>query len=163
MIPKARAIAFSMTALCLLVVLTAIGTAAQTKQPNLSGTWKMNTEKSKFEQGGPDGIIIKFDHKDSSLTESLNLTGGGGERTIETKYTTDGKETTQEVFGTSGQTSAKWEGDTLSIEWKIEGGSFTRKIKLSADGKTITMFVRQARPDGQSSEDTVVLEKQEAK
>lgn len=145
---------------CLLAACSAV---AQTKQPDLSGTWKMNAEKSKFEQGGPSEITVKLDHKDSSLSESLILVNGNGERTLETKYVTDGKETVQEVFGASAQTSAKWEGNTLSIEWKIEGGSFARKLTVSADGKTMTMIVKQSSPDGQSSTDTILLEKQEAK
>ena len=150
-------------ALSLFATVAAINVAAQTKQPNLSGTWKMNTEKSKFENGGPSDITIKFDHKESTLAESLMLVTGGGDRTVEAKYTTDGKESAQDVMGVSAQTTAKWEGEALLIDWKIEGASFSRKISLSADGKTITMIVKQSSPDGQSSTDTVVLEKQEAK
>ena len=145
--------------LCLLAALA----VAQAKQPNLSGTWKMNAEKSKFEQGGPSEIIITFDHKDVSLSESLKLTTPNGDRTVETKYVTDGKEATQEVMGAATKTFAKWEGDALIIDWKVEGANFNRKLTLSADGKTITMIVKQSSPDGQSATDTVVLEKQEAK
>ena len=149
--------------LCLLAAFVAIDAAAQAKQPNLTGTWKMNAEKSKFEQGGPSDIIIKFDHKDSSLSESLIATTPNGDHTVEARYTTDGKETTQEVIGGQAQTSAKWEGETLMINWKQEGGSFNRQITVSADGKTLTMIVKQSSPDGQSTADTVVLEKQEAR
>ena len=66
--------------------------SAQTKQANLTGTWKMNADKSKFEQGGPSGIVIKFDHKDGSLAETLTLTHEGNDRAVDLKYTTDGKE-----------------------------------------------------------------------
>lgn len=157
--PKSSALiaAFSF---CLLAVFA----GAQTKQPNLTGTWKMNAEKSKFEQGGPSAITIKFDHKDTTLSEALILTHGNEDRTIETKYSTDGKETTQQVIGDrQAQTTAKWEGETLTIAWKAEDGSFVRKISLSADGMTMTMIVKQSGSDGQSATDTIVLEKQEAK
>lgn len=150
---------FATLALCLLTAFA----SAQTKQPNLTGTWKMNAEKSKFEQGGPSEIVIKFDHKDTALNESMMLVTGGGDRTMDLKYTTDGKEASQELMGTTGQSIVKWEGDTLSIEWKIEGGSFNRKVSVSADGKTMTMVVKQTSPDGNSSTDTVILEKQNAK
>lgn len=140
-------------AISLLMIVPAI---AQTKQPNLTGTWKMNAEKSKFEQGGPSSITIKFDHKDSSLSEALIVSTDGGDRTIETKYATDGKETSQQVIGDrQAQTSAKWEGQTLTIAWKADEGDFIRKISLSADGKTLTMIV--THPNGT---DTVILEKQ---
>jgi hypothetical protein len=141
----------------------ATGASAQTKQPNLTGTWKMNAEKSKFERGGPNEITLKLDHKDSSLSETLIIASNNGDRTIEAKYTTDGKETTQEIRDRQNQTSAKWEGETLTIEWKAEGSTFSRKLTVSADGKTLTMIVNQSRPDGQSATDTVVLEKQEAR
>jgi hypothetical protein len=147
----------------LFAAFVATGASAQTKQPNLTGTWKMNAEKSKFERGGPNEITLKLDHKDSSLSETLIIASNNGDRTIEAKYTTDGKETTQEIRDRQNQTSAKWEGETLTIEWKAEGSTFSRKLTVSADGKTLTMIVNQSRPDGQSATDTVVLEKQEAR
>jgi len=55
---------------------------------------------------------------------------------------------------------AKWEADYLLIEFKNdEGFSFTRRITLSADKKTMTMGVTQVNPGG-TANDTVVLEKQ---
>lgn len=155
---RLRTIIFAAFTLCLLTAFA----AAQTKQANLTGTWKMNSDKSKFEQGGPSAITIKFDHKDNSLAETLTLTNDGSDRSLDMKYTTDGKETSQEIMGATGQTAVKWETDGWLIEWKAEGRSFVRKITLSADGKTMTMIVKQDSPNGTST-DTVVLEKQEAK
>lgn len=145
------------------VCLLAAFATAQTKQPNLTGTWKMNAEKSKFERGGPSGITIKFDHKDNSLAETLMLVTDGGDRTLDLKYNTDGKETSQDLMGQPGHTTVKWDGSAWLIEWKIEGASFNRKVTVSADGKSLTMVVNQTSPDGNTSTDTVVLEKQEAK
>lgn len=149
----------SAIAVCLLAAFA----TAQTKQSNLSGTWKMNAEKSKFERGGPSGITIKFDHKDGSLAETLMLVTDGGDRTVDLKYTTDGKEASQDLMGSVTQTAVKWETDGWLIEWKAEGRSFNRKLTLSADGKTMTMVVKQSSPDGETATDTVVLEKQDAK
>ena len=132
--------------------------SAQTK-PDFSGTWKMNREKSKFERGGPDAILIKIDHKEPTFVEEWSMSTPNGDRSFQAKYTTDGKETEQEVMGRAAKTSAKWEGDALVIEFKEGGGFFKRKITLSADGKTITKAVTQSR-DGEQSEDTVVFEKQ---
>lgn len=157
--PRISAIIFTALSLCLLTAFA----SGQTKQSNLTGTWKMNAEKSKFEQGGPSGITIKFDHKDNSLSESLMLVTDGGDRSVDLKYTTDGKESTQELMGQPSQTSVKWDNDGWLIEWKAEGRSFTRKVTLSADGKTITMVVKQTSSDGGTTTDNVVLEKQEAK
>jgi hypothetical protein len=120
----------------------------------------MNPQKSKFERGGPDGIQSKIDHKDAAFAESLMVSTPNGDRTTETKYTIDGKETAQEVMGRSAQTSAKWDGDALIVEWKVEDGFFRRKLTLSPDGKTLTMVVIQSRGSGEQAEDTVVFEKQ---
>ena len=132
--------------------------SAQTK-PDFSGTWKMNREKSKFERGGPDAILIKIDHKEPAFAENWTVSTPDGERSLQAKYTTDGKETEQEVMGRTAKTSAKWDGDALVIEFKTEGGFFKRKITISADGKTITKVVTQSGDNGQT-EDTVVFEKQ---
>ena len=142
-----------------IVCLYASIAGAQTK-PDFSGTWKMNREKSKFERGGPDAILIKIDHKEPAFAESWTLSTPNGERSLQAKYTTDGKETEQEVMGRVSKTSAKWEGDALVIEFKSEEGFFKRKITLSADGKTITKVVTQSPRDGELVEDTVVFEKQ---
>lgn len=147
----------------LTVCLLAAFAAAQTKQSNLTGIWKMNADKSKFERGGPSGITLKFDHKDNSLAETMMLVTDGGDRTVDLKYTTDGKESSQDLMGQPTQTAVKWETDGWLIEWKAEGRSFVRKLTLSADGKSMTMIVKQVSPDGETVTDSVVLEKQEAK
>ncbi len=140
------------------VCLCASIASAQTK-PDFSGVWKMNREKSKFAGGGPDNLLIKIDHKEPAFVEDWKMSTQDGERSFQAKYTTDGKETEQDVMGRKAKTSAKWEGDALVIEFKTENGFFKRKITLSADGKTITKAVTQSR-DGEQTEDTVVFEKQ---
>lgn len=153
---QSRTIAASMIAV--IICLCASMADAQTK-PNFSGAWKMNKEKSKFEGGGPDALLIKMDHKDTALTEDWALTTPDGERSFQAKYTIDGEEKEQEVLGRTAKTSAKWDGDAMVIEFKAGEGFFKRKITMSADGKTITVLVTQSKGDNQS-EDVVVFEKQ---
>jgi hypothetical protein len=142
-----------------IVCLCALIAAAQTK-PDFSGSWKMNREKSKFADGGPNAILIKIDHKEPAFTEEWTMSTPEGERSFQAKYTTDGKETEQEVMGRTAKTSAKWEGNALVIEFKTAEGFFKRKITLSADGKTITKAVTHSPGGGDPMEDTVVFEKQ---
>jgi uncharacterized protein (DUF2147 family) len=132
--------------------------AAQTK-PNFSGEWKMNKEKSKFVEGGPDAVTIKMDQKGTALTEDWSLTTPDGESSFQAKYTIDGEVTEQEVLGRTAKTSAKWDGDALVIEFKAGEGFFKRKITMSADGKTITVVLTQS-PSESNKEEIVVFEKQ---
>ena len=132
-------------------------TEAQTK-PNLTGTWKMNTSKSKLDNG-PEAITIKFDQQEPNLRELLTITGAQGEQTVDFKYTTDGKESVNQIRDDTAKCTAKWEGEALVIEWKMGERSFRRKFTLSADGKMMTVAVHHVRPDGEKDE-TVVLEKQ---
>jgi hypothetical protein len=141
-----------------LTVLSALVVAAQAK-PDFSGTWKMNAAKSKFERGGPDGIVIKFEQKEAGLSEVLTLTGGNGERSVEGKYSADGKESDVQMGPEGAKGSIKWEGETLVIAWKSGERSFTRKCKLSADGKTMTLEVVQIGENGTVT-DLVVFDKQ---
>jgi hypothetical protein len=132
---------------------------AQTKA-NVSGTWKMNAEKSKFEKEGPKSILIKFNQQATTLSEEMTLGNEQGDRTISLTYTLDGKESPQQLEGQAIQTFAKWEGETLIIEFKDEQGfNFLRRVTLASDGKTMTMAVKQTNPNGTVS-DTVILEKQ---
>jgi hypothetical protein len=143
-----------------IVCLCALTASAQTK-PDFSGSWKMNKEKSKFSgNGGPDALLIKIDHKEPALTEEWSMSTQDGDRSFQAKYAIGGQETEQEVMGRTAKTSAKWEGDTLVIEFKTADSSFKRKITLSADGKTITKVVTHNPPGGDPMEDTVVFEKQ---
>lgn len=141
-------------------VLSSAILAAATVAPNVSGTWKMNTEKSKFEKGGPKGITIKFDQQGSTLKESLTLVNEGGERTVDFTYTLDGKESVQQLEGNPIKTTARWEGESLLLEFKNDDGfSFLRKVTMSGDGKSITMDVKQSTPNGTTT-DMVILDKQ---
>jgi hypothetical protein len=135
--------------------------AAVSTKANFSGTWTMNRQKSKFANEGPDAITIKLDHKDDTLAETLTMSGGNGERTIATKYSTDGKESDLQLGSDTAKATVKWEGEAIVIEWKAgEGRFFRRKLTLSPDGKMLTMNVKQDRPDGNTGEDLIVFEKQ---
>src|SRR5437868_1155268 len=121
------------------------------KKPNVSGTWKMNPAKSKFSPPrGPEEMIIKFEQKDESLHETFTISEEHHEHSFELEYTLDGEKQNQEVDGLEGEVSAKWEGETLLLEWKIEGETVQRKITLSSDGKTMTMIARQGLPNSQT-------------
>lgn len=146
-------------AVALLTVVSLSPAAAQDKA-KWTGTWKMDSAKSQFAGGGgPTRLTIKLELKDGAVTETMTAGNDNEERAFTAIYTTDGKESTQEVMGSSQQTTAKWEGDALVIEFKSEGRSFRRKFTLSPDGKTMTIAAHRSGEQGEADE-TVVLEKQ---
>lgn len=148
-------------ALLLTVVGFSFSTGTAQSKTNLTGTWKMNPTKSVFERQGPDSIVIKLEQKDSLFTESLSLSGEQGERTVSLKYASDGKEHAAEFAGEPAKVTATWEGETLIVTMKQgEGRSFTRKLTISPDGKTINMTVKMVQPDGGETQDKILLEKQ---
>lgn len=145
--------ALALSAVCLLFAF------AQAKS-DLTGTWKMNPSKSKFEKGGPEAITIKFVQKDGAISEVLTTTdGNSNERSVEGQYAADGKETDISVGDRSIKGSIKWEGEMLVITWKNGEFAFIRKCKLAADGKSMTVDVFQSSPNGEST-DSVYFEKQ---
>ncbi len=155
------ACAVLLAAYCVTSITAQTAPSAASTKPNFTGTWKMNPQKSKLSGRGPESIIIKLDHRDNYLTEALTVSGGGDERTIEAKYTTDGKESVVQIEDDVVKATVKWEGNALVIVWKgPEGRLFGRNLTLAAGGKTMTINMKQNRPDGSEVEDTLVFEKQ---
>jgi len=129
-------------------------------KPNLSGTWKMNLEKSKWESlDNIRSVIVRIEHKEPHFSESVTVTSGGGDVNVEGNYTTDGKETEVQTNSGAVKATAKWEGEGLLVEWKKEGFHVRRKYILSADGRTLTSTVYRSTSNGEV-EETSVFEKQ---
>ncbi len=105
-------------------------------KPNLSGDWDLDVAASDFaKETPPKGRLTKILHHEPDLEIRI----GDGVA----KYTTDGKEATNDVYGNAMKAVTKWEGDVLVME---TNGSFgTNKIKLidryelSKDKKTLTL------------------------
>jgi len=146
-----------MFALVLALVATTASVKAQSKT-SINGTWKMNVSKSQAEEG-IQGITVKFEQTGATLREDLSMLTPDGERKATLNYTMDGKESMNRWGSREVKSTAKSEGDSLTLEWKGEDHSLLRKITVSQDGKVMTMVVRQVSPGGQR-EDTIVLDKQ---
>ena len=142
-----------------------LGTA-MAAQPNYSGEWKLNAEKSDF--GMAPAISNRTDkivHNDPSLqiTRSQTIAGGAGTSTYD--CTTNGKDCAISVTGAAIKISGgfKWVDDALTFDGKgtYNGGDLTihEKWGLSPDGKTITIQRQLTVSEGEAAQ-TLVLEKQ---
>ena len=113
-------------------------------KPNFSGDFKLNISKSDF--GGmpsPTSLSMTLTHEDPKLKSVVKQSGEMGDFEMEANYTTDGKECTNEIFGSPYKSVLTWDGDILLIESKGKFGdsdfSISDKWSLSADGKTLTI------------------------
>lgn len=158
MIRKLLSIAF-------LIALPAVSAFAQQK-PDFSGTWKLNVAKSDFGAlPGPDSRTDVITHKDPALTDDVTSESAQGKQQYTVKYTTDGKEATNQIGPLEIKSILKWEGSNLVVSSKFafNGGDVNAQASwsLSADGKTITINVHFASTMGETDQ-KIILEKQES-
>jgi hypothetical protein len=133
-------------------------------KPNFSGRWKMNPARSDFgEVPTPTSLEQQVTHNDPDLKVITNQAGEMGEFTHEYSYTTDGKECVNKFRNIDRKSTARWEGDTLVIESKmnVEGNAVTvlERWSLSEDGKFLTNHRVLKGPEGETKLKTV-FEKQ---
>ncbi len=147
---------------CLLLL--AIFAFAQDAKPNVSGTWKLNVAKSEFgPMPAPDSRTDTIDHKDPVLKNSVKAVTQQGDMNLEFTYSTDGKETKNEIMGNEAVSTAKWEGKVLVIKTKVSFNGNDMEINsrysLSDDGKTLTNAQHMAGGMGEADQ-KLIFEKQ---
>jgi hypothetical protein len=130
--------------------------AAGQDRPNLSGTWQFDSSQSQLHTVTVAGATWVIDEDDSSIriTESED----GASKKVELKCTTDGKEC--KVSGLKA-TASFWYNGPMLVEMESKGDHVTRyRMKLSADGKTLTVDTTSIVP--QSSESNVLVFRKQA-
>src|SRR5579872_5664029 len=130
------------------------GASATAAEPNLSGEWKLNLTKSDYGKfPTPISVTRKIIHNDPKLVLSTTQTGPQGDVTSKLTYTTDGKESVNEVAGGQSKGTAQWIGGMLIIESSREFHGATLKQKeiwrLSSDGKVLTIDSHVSIPNGE--------------
>jgi hypothetical protein len=148
-----RTIVKFFSAMFAVAVLATLAIAAD--KPNFSGEWALDLDKSNFgPMGGPASMTRKIDHTDPDLNVTQTSTGGPqGDQTVSLKYSTDGKETTNQLMGTPAKTTASWDGGALVIKMSIDAGGteilLTQRVTLSDDGKVMTDASHIVTPQGE--------------
>ena len=131
-----------------------VGVVTQAASQNLSGEWKLNFAKSNYGKfPAPSSMTRKIAHNDPKLILTTTQKGPQGEVTSKLTYTTDGKESVNQVAGGEAKGIAQWIGDKLMIESSREFQGVTLKQKdiwtLSSDGKTLTIDTHVSIPNGE--------------
>jgi len=122
-------------------------------KPDFTGDWKLNVDKSNFGPiPPPTSASVKVDHKDPVIKTTTVQSAMDGDHTDSASYTTDGKESKNDFRGTEAKSTAKWDGDILVIDTKVDfqGTEVLLKAtwKLSEDGKTLNQTTKISTPQG---------------
>ena len=144
----------SLLPLAAVAVFVFLGQPVRAAEPNLSGEWKLNLAKSDYGKfPTPISVSRKIDHTGSKLVFTTTQKGAQGEVTSKLAYTTDGKESVNEVAGGQSKGIAQWIGGMLIIESSREFQGVTLKQKeiwrLSSDDKVLTIDSHVSIPNGE--------------
>ena len=122
--------------------------------PDLSGLWKANLEKSKLLGPAPKAILAKINHTEPEFVVEMFITkSDDSEDRMSFKGRTTGEEIVNQVHSAKMRSRSQWEGTELLIEsWMNVGGRdvhFRDYWFLSSDGRTLTMEHRDDDLRGQ--------------
>jgi hypothetical protein len=120
----------------------------------------LNLEKSTFHRQAPKEILMKIQHREPALIQTIRIVAvDGGEQQQTFTFDTTGGESTNAAGGGEVQTRAHWSDSQLVIESVLKTPNRTFRFRdhwsLSADGQTL----RMAHVDDDLAGQVAVLEK----
>ena len=147
--------------LMLLIALTLVVAAAAADQ--LSGTWKMNPEKSKYSPGpAPKDLTVVVESDENNYKLDATGTDGDG-KPMHVQYSAkfDGKDYPATGIPNADAVSLKRiDASTIETLQKKDGKVvMTVTTKVSKDGKTRTSTWRGKNADGKDVHNVVVFDK----
>jgi hypothetical protein len=138
----------------LLVALPLAAQVTPVQRPDLSGTWKLNLERSgPILPRGTEALTIVIEHRDPSIHTSETRTVAGKTTHVdEGTATIDGQQHLKRPEpGKTVASMQKWSGSTLIMHWEMTERGITYisdiKTSLSADGKVLTVAEDYREPD----------------
>jgi hypothetical protein len=144
---------------------------AATAKPDFTGTWKLNLEKSDYDQvPPPSDETLTFAHNGSTSTIATVSDNERGKEVYTLPFTTDGAETPTPngVFANTAtlqylSTKGEWKGSSVILTQKIlyqdSPGTLRSVLTISPDGKTLTCAMHISVNQGEF-DTTSVYEKQ---
>jgi hypothetical protein len=125
-----------------LAVLTAALACAQQAPVNVTGTWRLNPEKTKFNGPGPKEMVITLsDEADVLRVRDVSTFDDGRQRTTNAVFRKDGTESVNQIGRTEARTTLKAEGRGY-VERTVMGEMIRQsRLSLSDDGLTLTVEV----------------------
>ena len=142
---------------CLVWGLMALSLTALAAQfANLTGTWHLNVEKSRWgKRRKPVSVVVKIEHKEPALKYSGMVVDANSEsRAIAFDEKIDGKEHPAETaYGPGKIIVNRVDATTLTVLLKSDDGRLvqTSRTTVSRDGKTLTRRLNLKLPDGEQT------------
>jgi len=140
----------------LATLFVSVGMRASEK-PNLSGNWKLDTQRSRFDSiAAPKSGLLKIEHQEPKIHMSVNMAGKKGDRVETLDLVTDGTEQKVTVAGQPATATAYWEDDVhlvVEVDRDLPGGKEveTRRMHIGDKGKMLTTVLTVKDADGQKS------------
>jgi hypothetical protein len=127
-------------------------------ETDVLGTWKLDASHSRFfgVSGAPGNVVIRFEREGEILRETLTVDNASGTSTRVISYEVNGSVHANGAGEERIVSKLIRDKDSLTLEWKDEGGTFTRRLKVSPDRRTLTITVHDSNPDGEP-DDLIVL------
>lgn len=151
---------FAITMLITVLALFVVTTAAD----QLSGTWKMNAEKSKYSPGPPTKslTVVVVSDENNYKVEATGTDGEGKPINVQYSAKFDGKDYLATGIANADTVSVKRiDANTVEVMQKKDGKVvMTVTSKVSNDGKTRTSTWRGKNAEGKEVHNVVVFEKQ---
>jgi hypothetical protein len=127
------------------------------EKPNLSGTWKLDMQRSRFDTiAAPKSGVLKIDHQEPKIHIAVDMATKHGNSMETLDLTTDGAEQKVTVDGQTATASAYWEdGQHLVIQVSRDMANGkeveTRRMHIGDKGKMLTTVLTLQDPAGQKS------------
>jgi hypothetical protein len=140
----------------ILAAVSAVALATEVK-PDFSGTWKLDTQLSRFskEVPAPKSMTMIIEQRDPKVHLEIKTETKEGAQDHAFDLTTDGTEATQTNAGVTSTASVTWgaiDGTRmmLTIKQQTPGGTVvaTRRMKLGSSGKILTTVLTIRTPSG---------------
>lgn len=138
--------ALFLTVSCFVVALLTGAVAAQS-QPNYSGTWQVDLDKSDFGPSPPpDALTLVIEHKGSTITVKSTQSAAGSQISNQRTLTTDGKPAENTIRGMGGDqaitSTSKWDAGKLVTTYSLDLGGMKADVvetwELATGGAVLT-------------------------
>ncbi len=130
--------------------LMALAVGAWGADPNLTGTWRLNHEKSDFGRAARPGTVVTKIQQQGGELRAESTTDGA---VSEYRWTLDGKESVNRIRGNDVKAVAEWRGPILQVKVKLTAQGVARAMtdqySLAGDGKTMTIYRTINGPNGE--------------